>query len=297
MSVKEKELKERERELALKALRDELEEKIFAELPEGGLRPDETQVRVEQIDRLLEVNPEHAKRIVEALLFASSKPLTTVDIRRVLKDLKPLEIEKIILQLKEEYEAEKRGFKVFEIAGGYEIGSDPQFAPWIMKLELQKKARQTSNSALESLAILAYKQPVTRQEIEDLRGVSVSHIMVALLEKNLIKIVGRKEVPGRPFLYGTTEKFLEHFGLKSLTDLPEIQEIRELVEKSISKEKLLGTPQGTVVENTEAVQTDNQAEAVSAEGQENAQENSEEQRATDSGSESAAESDGSAREN
>jgi segregation and condensation protein B len=108
-----------------------------------------------------------------------------------------------------------------------------------MKLEMQKRARQASHSALETLAIIAYKQPVARAEVEDLRGVDISSVIAALLEKSLIKIVGRKEVPGRPFLYGTTEKFLEHFGLKALADLPQVAEIKELVEKSIPKEKLL----------------------------------------------------------
>jgi segregation and condensation protein B len=97
---------------------------------------------------------------------------------------------------------------------------------------------------LETLAILAYKQPVSRAEIEELRGVDVSGVLSTLLERGFIKIVGKKEVPGRPFLYGTTEKFLEHFGLKSLTDLPSIGEIRTLVERAVRKEELLGESRG-----------------------------------------------------
>lgn len=103
--------------------------------------------------------------------------------------------------------------------------------------------KQATQSALETLAILAYKQPITRAEIEELRGVDVSGVLNTLVERSLIKIVGRKEVPGRPFLYGTTEKFLEHFGLKSLQDLPSIEEVRTIVEKSVKKEELLGRPQ------------------------------------------------------
>jgi segregation and condensation protein B len=110
-----------------------------------------------------------------------------------------------------------------------------------MKLELDKKSRRASLSALETLAILAYKQPVTRAEIEDLRGVDVSAVLANLLERDLIQIVGRKEVAGRPFLYGTTEKFLQHFGLKTLEDLPKISEIRELLENSINKDELFKT--------------------------------------------------------
>ena len=134
-----------------------------------------------------------------------------------------------------------RSFEVREIAGGYEIGTRKEFAPWILRLEIQKKAKQATQSALETLAILAYKQPITRAEIEDLRGVDVSGVLATLLDRDLVRIVGRKEVPGRPFLYGTTEKFLEHFGLKALTDLPDISEIRSLVENSVRREDLLRT--------------------------------------------------------
>jgi segregation and condensation protein B len=152
-------------------------------------------------------------------------------------------IEQMIRDLAAEYDSENRSFRIQEIAGGFEVGTDPKYAPWIMKLEMQKRARQASHSALETLAIIAYKQPVTRSEAEDLRGVDIASVLAALLEKNLIKIVGRKEVPGRPFLYGTTEKFLEHFGLKALSDLPQVGEIRELVEKALPREKFLNPKQ------------------------------------------------------
>jgi len=230
--------KEKEQEQKLKELRKELEEKMLAELPQEGLVPT-LRVKVEKLDEALEVDEKTAKRIVEALIFASGKPVTVPEIKKVLRGIKPSEIEKIILDLKAEYETDNRSFRIQEIAGGYEVSSDPKYAPWIMKLEMQKRARQASHSALETLSIIAYKQPVTRAEVEDLRGVDISGVIAALLDKSLIKIVGRKEVPGRPFLYGTTEKFLEHFGLKSLSDLPQVGEIRELVEKSIPKEKLL----------------------------------------------------------
>ncbi|HNV85345.1 MAG TPA: SMC-Scp complex subunit ScpB [Candidatus Omnitrophota bacterium] len=235
-------------EAAFKSLREELEEKILEELPSDGLRSPQVSVRIEKIEEIFEGNENQTKRIVEALLFASSKPLTVNEIKKVLRGIRPAQIEKVILELKEEYVRDGRSFKIQEVAGGYEISSDPKYAPWIMKLELHKRARQASQSALETLAILAYKQPATRQEIEDLRGVDITGVIATLLEKGLIRIVGRKEVPGRPFLYGTTEKFLEHFGLKALTDLPEIQEVRNLVEKAVPREKLLGTHEGKTVE-------------------------------------------------
>jgi segregation and condensation protein B len=130
---------------------------------------------------------------------------------------------------------------VIEIANGYEIATKKEFAPWLCKLELQKRIKQVTQSALETLAILAYKQPVTRAEIEELRGVDVSGVLTTLMERGFARIVGKKEVPGRPFLYGTTEKFLDHFGLKSIQDLPSIDEIKNIVENSVNKDELLGT--------------------------------------------------------
>ena len=122
-----------------------------------------------------------------------------------------------------------------------------------MKNELQKKARQATQSALETLAILAYKQPVTRAEVEDIRGVNCSGLLSTLLDKGFIKIAGRKEVPGRPILYGTTEKFLEHFGLKSLQELPSISDIQELVEQAVQKDELI-QPKEVIVSEEETVE-------------------------------------------
>ena len=147
----------------------------------------------------------------------------------------------------------RRGRKE-EIAGGYELSTRREFAPWILKIELQRKARQATQSALETLAILAYKQPLTRAEIEALRGVDTSGVLNTLMEKNFIKITGKKEVPGRPFMYGTTEKFLEHFGLKELRDLPSIDEIRQMVDSSVKKEELIGTKKIVDVPQSDAPQ-------------------------------------------
>ena len=186
-------------------------------------------------------NDEEAKRVIEAVLFTSGKPVTISDFKRALTGYGDQKIEKLVRELQTEYEREGRSFGISEIAGGFECATNPKYAPWILKLELQRKARQATQSALETLAILAYKQPITRAEIEDLRGVDVSGVLATLLERNLVKIVGKKEVPGRPFLYGTTDKFLEHFGLKSITDLPDISEIKSLIENSVKREELLRT--------------------------------------------------------
>lgn len=236
--------KEKEQAEKIKALRHELEEKLEEQLLESGSEAvavdEKIQVEVRRLDESLAIEPSQAKKIIEALLFAATKPLTVQEIRKAVKPLTAREVETIIAELKEDYLQVGRSFEVIEIAGGFEMATRKEYAPWILKIELQKRAKQVTQSALETLAILAYKQPVTRAEIEDLRGVDVSGVMATLVERNLIKIVGRKEVPGRPFLYGTTEKFLEHFGLNRIEDLPSISDIQSLVEKSVRKEDLLG---------------------------------------------------------
>lgn len=245
MLSKTKKEKEREKESALKALREEIAAEIAEQLPpqmqESWPTREKGGVSTAVISRP-DVHDEHeAKRIIEAILFAASKPLTISDFKRAMNGISVAQIEKLVGELREEYAREGRSFRIQEIAGGYECSTDPSFAPWITQVERERQLRHATQSALETLAILAYKQPVTRAEVEDLRGVDVSGVLGTLLEKNLIKIVGRKEVPGRPFLYGTTEKFLLHFGLKSLEELPNIAEMKQLVENSVNKDTLLRT--------------------------------------------------------
>ncbi len=235
---------EREKQAKLRVLRKELDQEIQEQLEEKNALEGLTDAQRFQVESLREEDlqdPAKAKLVVEALIFASSKPLTPAEIRKVTKALTVNQIEKIVAELKEEYKTSGRCFELLEIAGGYELSTKKEFAPWILKIELQRKARQATQSALETLAILAYKQPLTRAEIEALRGVDTSGVLTTLMEKGFIKIVGKKEVPGRPFLYGTTEKFLEHFGLKQLQDLPSIEEIRQMVESSVKKDELIGT--------------------------------------------------------
>lgn len=252
--------KEKEREAKLKELRLELEDELAEQLP-AAFADEKTRVEVEKIDPAAPLEPEKAKSVIEALLFASSRPLTISEIKKVVKSLSPSQIEGILQELKEDYARQNRAFELIEIAGGCEIATQKEFAPWIFRLEMQKKAKAVTQSALESLAILAYKQPVTRAEIEDLRGVDVSGVLTTLVERGLVKIVGKKEIPGRPFLYGTTDKFLEHFGLKSLAELPNISEIKALVENSVKKEELLGTTK--IVEVTQ--EESNEPERTAAE--------------------------------
>jgi len=159
------------------------------------------------------------KLIVESLLFASGEPLTPRQIRDLLpgKDLK--EIKDVLKELKDEYETMKRSFLIKEVAEGYQFRSLPKFRPYIANMLISTQSR-LSKAALETLTIVAYKQPIIRQEIERLRGVEVGGILKMLLKKGLIRIVGRKSLPGRPIIYGTTKKFLEVFDLKDLSSLP-----------------------------------------------------------------------------
>lgn len=230
-------LKEKEREAQLKALREEVEAQLEQDLAEADLTLPERKESLSGGTQTKDLSP---KRIIEALLFSTAKPLAIPEIRKILQGAGAKEIEKWIAELREEYQREGRSFELIDIAGGYEIVTRKEYASWLARLELQKKLRQASRSALETLAILAYKQPITRAEIEELRGVDISAVLSTLLERGFIKIVGKKEVPGRPFLYGTTEKFLEHFGLKSLADLPQIGEIKNLVERAVKRGDLMG---------------------------------------------------------
>ena len=174
---------------------------------------------------------DNRKSVIEALLLASEKPLSLDKIREILDNLAPEETLKLIQELKLEYEQANRGIRIIEIAGGFQMITAPNFAPFLKKLFKSRNTERLSKPALETLAIIAYKQPLTRGEIELLRNVNVDGVMKSLVDKNLIRISGRKKVPGNPYVYGTTRLFLEYFGLKSLKDLPRIEEFSALAEK------------------------------------------------------------------
>jgi segregation and condensation protein B len=167
------------------------------------------------------------KLIVEALLFASDKPLTAKDIHSVLPDVKLQEIAGALRVLRYEYEAFGRSFGLKEVADAFQFRSHSEYGPYILAM-YQSSPSRLSRAALETLAIVAYKQPILRQEVERLRGVDSGGILKLLLEKELVRIVGRKNLPGRPLIYGTTKKFLEVFDLKDLDSLPKVKEIKAL---------------------------------------------------------------------
>ncbi|MDD4938760.1 MAG: SMC-Scp complex subunit ScpB [Candidatus Omnitrophica bacterium] len=166
---------------------------------------------------------DNVKSVIEALLFASEKPLMLEQFRDVLDNMPTDEVRKRIEELKEEYDKTGRGMRITEIAGGFQMITAPVFAAFLRKLFKQRKAERLSTPALETLAIIAYKQPVTRLEIESIRNVNVDNMIKVFVDKGLIRVTGRKKAPGRPRVYGTTRQFLEHFGLKSLDELPKIE--------------------------------------------------------------------------
>lgn len=184
------------------------------------------------------------KQIIEALLFASQKPLSTREMVAALRSAaemdpenegmaalaktKSNEIEQIIVALSAEYVELERGFRVVESASGWQVVSAPDLAVWVRQLFPEARPARLSGPAMETLAIIAYRQPITRADIEAVRGVGVDGVMQTLLDRALVKIAGRADIPGKPLLYETTHNFLEHFGLKTLDELPNSSELRQI---------------------------------------------------------------------
>jgi segregation and condensation protein B len=167
------------------------------------------------------------KSIIESLLFVSGDPLRIDSIQDVLENVDKRTIQGCLDELVEEYRQLDRGFHLLKVAEGFQFRTKPEYAQWIQQLKKTKATRLTK-AALETLAIIAYKQPIIRAEIEAIRGVDSGWVIRALLEKHLIRIMGRKALPGRPIVYGTSKYFLEFFGLESISNLPTLREIQEL---------------------------------------------------------------------
>lgn len=167
------------------------------------------------------------KSILESLLFASEGPVTIHRLGEVLDGVERSEISSALQELQAEYDVSGRGFRLVEVAGGHQMQTARENADWVKKLYRDRPQRM-SRATLETLAIVAYKQPITRAEIEAIRGVDVDGVVATLLDRRLIRIVARKDVPGRPFLYGTTPEFLQLFNLKDLSHLPTLKEMEEM---------------------------------------------------------------------
>jgi segregation and condensation protein B len=179
-------------------------------------------------------------QVIEALLFSAQKPLTAREIATAIKgagdeeELVPNEFARtsepevaaMLEQLKIEYIEQQRAFQLVEKAEGWQLTSDPAFAPWVRQLFPAARPSRLTPPALETLAIIAYRQPITRADVEAVRGVAIESVLQTLMERGLVKIAGRAEVPGRPLLYETTQFFLEHFGLRNLDELPNAEELK-----------------------------------------------------------------------
>jgi segregation and condensation protein B len=179
-------------------------------------------------------------QVIEALLFSAQKPLSTRELASAIKGagdadellpnefarVKEAEVAAALEQLKIEYIEQTRAFQLVEKAEGWQLGSDPAYAPWVRQLFPATKPARLTPPSLETLAIVAYRQPITRADVEAVRGVAVDGVLQSLMERGLVKIAGRAELPGRPLLYETTQFFLEHFGLRDLDELPNAEELR-----------------------------------------------------------------------
>jgi segregation and condensation protein B len=182
--------------------------------------------------------PQEIRAVLEALVFASPHPITPRQIAEVLGGVPKPAWEAALQELKDEYARDGRGLQLVEVAAGYQITTRPEYNDWVRELLDPRAPTRLSIQALETLAVIAYKQPVTLPEIIDLRGVKSGGVIKTLLEKRLIRITGRKEVVGRPMLYGTTKEFLLQFGLKDLSELPRIEEFAEVLGEEVDVEGL-----------------------------------------------------------
>ncbi len=182
------------------------------------------------------------KRVIEALLFSAQKPLSIREITTAIKSaeadpaaagpnefshVREAEVAAALEQLKIEYVEQQRAFQLIEKAEGWQLATDPQYAQWVRELFPAAKPARLSAPALETLAIIAYRQPITRGDVEAVRGVNIDGVLQTLMERGLVKIAGRAEIPGRPLLYETTQFFLDHFGLRNLEELPNVEELRK----------------------------------------------------------------------
>lgn len=209
--------------------------------------------------------------VIEALVFASDEPIPTSEIVKAIKELDgedikitPSDIDSSVDELNKGYEENESSFKILKISNGYLFGTRQEYAKYVGYLSSEKSKRRLSQAALETLSIIAYKQPITKPEIEMIRGVNSDYILNTLLEKKLITIKGRSETIGRPLLYGTTDEFLMYFGLNNITDLPKPREIEEIMKDQDfidQKNKIMMNQIEEIAENeTDMSEIDNETE-------------------------------------
>lgn len=201
---------------------------LIETVPAGAL---EVQAEAEPETSVLP--PLEVRAVLEALIFASDQPITPREIGQVLGGVPKETWQAGLAELQEEYARDGRGLQLVEVAGGWQITTRPEYNDWVRELLDPQRPTRLSIQALETLAVIAYKQPVTQPEVIELRGVKSGGVLKTLLEKRLIRITGRKEVVGRPMLYGTTREFLLHFGLKDVGELPKIEEFAEVLGEEV----------------------------------------------------------------
>jgi segregation and condensation protein B len=172
------------------------------------------------------------RRIVEAVILGSPEPISAQRIAAVIPYGRPAKVKALVEELNAGYAEQGRSFEIGEVAGGYQMRTLPEFAGYLQQIQPQRPLR-LSKAALETLAIVAYRQPVTRAEIEDVRGVDAGAVVRGLMERKLLRLAGHKDVPGRPMLFGTTRRFLEVFGLEKLEDLPSLRQLEDLAPRDV----------------------------------------------------------------
>ena len=211
---------------------------------------------IEAMNRQSEaIDVRELKAILEAILFVSPEPVPVARLMSIVGTVSKVEIVQALGILTHDLDQDGRGVQLVQVAGGYRLVTKQEYGPWLKRMDKAKAVQKLSRSALESLAIIAYKQPLVRSEIEEIRGVETSGVLRTLCERKLVRIVGRKDVPGRPIMYGTTKFFLEHFGLQDLSQLPPLREFKELGE---SEQSLLPIEE-------EPLEVDETTEALSSE--------------------------------
>lgn len=167
------------------------------------------------------------KSIIEALLFVAGEPVTLDTLRKIV-EVDKYNTDRILRDIINDYSINNSGLLILEVAGGFQMVTNPASSPWIKKLLSTSMPKRLTQSSLETIAIIAYRQPIIKAEIESIRGVNSDGVVKTLLDRRLVKILGRKEAPGRPLMYGTTQEFLQYFGLKDLAELPTLKEFEEM---------------------------------------------------------------------
>jgi segregation and condensation protein B len=217
-------------------MEQETDDMAFAETAsviEGNGAPDNMvkEATFDAVDGQVEaIDARELKAILEAVLFVSPEPVPVARLMTIVGTVSKSEVVQALGILTHDLDQDGRGIQLVQVAGGYRLVTKQEYGPWLKRMDKAKASQKLSRSALESLAIIAYKQPLVRSEIEEIRGVETSGVLRTLCERKLVRIVGRKDVPGRPIMYGTTKFFLEHFGLQDLSQLPPLREFKELGE-------------------------------------------------------------------